>query len=77
MRQLFEKLSPEQLALRFEREGRLLPSTSGSRWLAYRRLYRALQQEDAWAERLFARDFAQAYEEQVRLISTLTTSPQG
>ncbi|MNQ46495.1 FHA domain protein [compost metagenome] len=77
MRQLFEKLSPERLALRFEREGRLLPSTSGSHWRAYRRLYRALQQEDDWAERLFARDFAQAYEEQVRLISTLTTSPQG
>ena len=75
---LFEQLSPEQLALRFEREGRKpLLATAGSRWRAYRRLHGALQQNDDWSERLFARDFAQAYEEQVRLIATLNTDAQG
>ena len=30
-----------------------------------------------WSERLLARDFAQAYEEQIRLISTLNIDLQG
>jgi type VI secretion system protein ImpI len=36
-----------------------------------------MQSSDDWSERLFARDFAQAYEEQVRLIATLNTDLQG
>lgn len=75
---MFEQLSPEQLSLRFEREGRKpLFATAGSRWRAYRRLHGALEQRDDWSDRLFARDFASAYEEQVRLISTLNTDLQG
>lgn len=74
---MFEQLSPEQLALRFERDNKPLMSTSGGRWRAYRRLHQAMQRDDDWSERLFTRDFAQAYEEQVRLIATLNTDLQG
>ncbi len=74
---MFEQLSPEQLALRFERDNKPLMSTSGGRWRAYRRLHQAMQRGDDWSERLFTRDFAQAYEEQVRLIATLNTDLQG
>jgi type VI secretion system protein ImpI len=74
---MLEQLSPEQLALRFERDNKPLLATSGSRWRAYRRLHQSLQRDEDWSERLFARDFAQAYEEQVRLIATLNTDLQG
>lgn len=75
---MFEQLSPEQLVVRFEREGRKpLIATAGSRWRAYRRLHTALEQNDEWGDRLFARDFARTYEEQVRLIATLNTDAQG
>jgi type VI secretion system protein ImpI len=75
---MFEQLAPEQLALRFEREGRKpLIATSGSRWRAYRRLHQSLGQDADWSERLFARDFAKTYEEQVRLIATLDSTHQG
>ena len=71
VRGTLEHFSPQKLTLRFEREYKSLISTSGSRWRAYGRYHQALQQDDDWSERLLARDFAQAYEEQVRLISTL------
>lgn len=75
---MFEQLSPEQLSLRFEREGRKpLIATAGSRWRAYRRLHTRLTQNDDWSDRLFARDFAHTYEEQARLIATLNTDLQG
>jgi len=74
---MLEQLSPDQLALRFERDNKPLISTSGNRWRAYKRLHSAMQRDDDWAERLFARDFAQAYEEQARLIATLNTDLQG
>ena len=75
---MFEQRSPEQLSLRFEREGRKpLIATACSRWRAYRRLHTLLTQNDDWSARLFARDFANTYEEQVRLIATLNTDVQG
>lgn len=75
---MFEQLSPEQLQLRFERDGRKpLLATAGSHWRAYRQLHRGLATHDDWSERLFARDFAHTYEEQVRLIATLSTDHQG
>ncbi|MGK9066503.1 type VI secretion system-associated FHA domain protein TagH [Stutzerimonas chloritidismutans] len=74
---ILEQLSPDQLALRFERDNKPLVSTSGSRWRAFKRLHSAMQRDDDWSERLFARDFAQAYEEQARLIATLNTDLQG
>jgi type VI secretion system protein ImpI len=72
-----EHFSPQQLTLRFERDNKPLLATSGSRWRAYGRYHQALRQDDDWSERLLARDFAQAYEEQIRLISTLNAAPQG
>ena len=39
--------------------------------------HQALQQDDDWCERVLARDFAQAYDVQVRMISTLHNDPQG
>ena len=72
-----EHFSPQQLTLRFERDNKPLLATSGSRWRAYGRYHQALRQDDDWSERLLARDFAQAYEEQIRLISTLHTDHQG
>ncbi|TDV56832.1 FHA domain protein [Pseudomonas graminis] len=76
-RATLEHFSPEQLTLRFERDNPPLLATSGSRWRAYGRYYQALRQDNDWSERLLARDFAQAYEEQIRLISTLHTDHQG
>ncbi|MFJ2453337.1 type VI secretion system-associated FHA domain protein TagH [Pseudomonas protegens] len=78
VRSTVENFSPQQLTLRFERDGQQpLLVTSGSRWRAYRRYHQALCQDDDWNERLLARDFAQAYEEQIRLISTLHLDDQG
>lgn len=74
---LLGQLAPEQLVLRFERERKPLFATAGSRWRAYRRLHESLAGDDDWSERLFARDFAKTYEEQVRLIATLDTDLQG
>jgi len=77
VRSTLEHFSPQQLTLRFERDNKPLLATSGSRWRAYGRYHQALCQDDDWSERLLARDFAQAYEEQIRLISTLNTDHQG
>ena len=77
VRGTLEHFSPEQLTLRFERDTKPLIATSGGRWRAFGRYHQALRQDDDWSERLLARDFAQAYEEQIRLISTLHTDHQG
>lgn len=78
LRSALQHFSPQQLTLRFEREGNQpLIATSGSRWKAYGRYHHALCQDDEWSERLLARDFALAYEEQVRLIATLNRQHQG
>ena len=77
VRGTLEHFSPEQLTLRFERDNKPLIATSGGRWRAFGRYHQALRQDDDWSERLLARDFAQAYEEQIRLISTLHTDHQG
>lgn len=77
IKSILEHLSPEQLTLRFERENKSLMKTAGSRWRAYTHLYQALQHDDNWSQRLYARDFVVAYEEQLRLIATLNTDHQG
>jgi len=74
---MLDHLSPEQLSLRFERENKGLLNTNGARWKAYARLHHAIQSEEDWSKRLFARDFANAYEEQIRLIATLNMDIQG
>lgn len=77
VRGTLEHFSPQQLTLRFERDNKPLLATAGSRWRAYERYHQALRQDDDWSERLLTRDFAQSYEEQIRLISTLHTDHQG
>lgn len=72
-----QHFSPQQLALRFERDNKSLLATDGSRWRAYNRYHQTLCQDDDWSERLLARDFAQVYEDQVRLICALHIEPQG
>lgn len=72
-----QQLSPERLTQRLEQDRKPMFATAGSRWRAYRRWHAQLQHDDAWSERLFARDFAETYEEQVRLIATLNTDLQG
>lgn len=77
-RSLLEQLSPAQLLLRFERDERKpLIATRGSHWRAYCRMHQALTSDPEWGERLFARDFINAYETQARLIATLNTNLQG
>ncbi|OCR24227.1 hypothetical protein AFK24_14960 [Pseudomonas syringae] len=72
LRGALEHFSPQQLTLRFERDTRKsLFTTAGARWRAYERYYETLRQDDDWSERLLARDFAQVYADQVRLIATL------
>ncbi|UZE23682.1 type VI secretion system-associated FHA domain protein TagH [Pseudomonas sp. B21-056] len=77
LRATLEHFSPQRLMFRLEREHKPLIRTSGGCWRAYGRYHQALCQDDDWIERLLARDFAQAYEEQVRLVSTLHTDHHG
>lgn len=79
VRSTLEHFSPQQLVLRFERDGKQpWLARSARNWRAYLRYHHNLRQDNDWSERLLARDFAQAYEEQHRLISTLNTqAPQG
>lgn len=77
MRGVLEHFSPRQLVLRMEREQRPLIRTSGGLWRAFGRYHQALCENDDWVERLLARDFAKAYEEQVRLVSTLQNDLHG
>src|SRR5690606_29467397 len=59
VKSMLEQLSPHHLALRFEQDNKPIIATAGSRWRAYKRLHLAMQRDDDWSERLFARDFAQ------------------
>lgn len=69
-----DHFAPQKLTLRFERDLRSrFFQTKSARWKAFERYHQLLSQDDDWSERLLARDFAQAYEEQVRLIATLHT----
>lgn len=74
---MFEHFAPERIAARHDQHRKPWLATAGSRWRAFRHQHQALRQDGDWGERLFVRDFAQAYEEQVRLIATLNTETQG
>ncbi|AZE84288.1 Uncharacterized protein ImpI/VasC [Pseudomonas orientalis] len=52
-------------------------SSDGARWRAYLRHYRRLSADEQFDERPLGRDFVRAYEEQVRLISTLHSDYPG
>lgn len=73
-----EQLAPAQCEARLEREGRRPRwSRDAKLWRAWQHQYRDLRQDEDWRERLFAKDFAQAYADQVRLIATLNPTQQG
>lgn len=68
--------APGQLLLCFERQAKPpLISRCGGRWRAYQRHYQALIKDEHLSEGLLGSDFTKAYEEQIRLISTLHRYP--
>ncbi|MBV4455336.1 MULTISPECIES: type VI secretion system-associated FHA domain protein TagH [Pseudomonas] len=70
--------APAHLLLCFEREGKPPRFFSeGAHWRAYQRHYRRLTEEEPLGEQLLLRDFSKAYEEQVRLVSTLHVGHPG
>ncbi|GFM84652.1 hypothetical protein PSCICO_00510 [Pseudomonas cichorii] len=78
VRATFDHFSPQHLTWQFELDnGASLLRTAGSRWRAYMRHYRTLEQESEWEEHLLVRNFSQAYQEQIRLINTLHFNTQG
>lgn len=68
--------APGHLLLCFERQAKppLIPRC-GARWRAYQRHYQALIEDEQLSERLLGSDFTKAYEEQIRLVSTLHRYP--
>ncbi|WP_248749998.1 type VI secretion system-associated FHA domain protein TagH [Pseudomonas sp. MWU15-20650] len=70
--------APGQLLWCFESQGK--PPrffTDGGHWRAYQRHYQRLVTQEQFTDRPLDRDFAKAYEEQVRLISTLHVDYPG
>jgi len=77
-RAALEHFTPAKLALRFEQDcDKPLLATPGSRWRAFQRYHQRLCQDDVFAESLLASAFAQAYDEQARLIATLHCEQEG
>jgi type VI secretion system protein ImpI len=77
-RAALEHFSPQQLNWEFERDSsRPVISSAGSRWRAYLRFHHSLSRTEDWSDDLLARHFAQAYRDQIRLISTLRLDSQG
>lgn len=78
VRSALSAFAPGHLLLCFEREDK--PSrfaTDGAHWRAYQRHYRRLIEDEALGEQLLRNDFSNAYEEQVRLVSTLHAAYPG
>lgn len=70
--------APDHLLSCFEREGKPRRFFSdAAHWRAYQRHYRRQREEGALGEQLLRSDFTQAYEEQVRLVSTLHAAYPG
>lgn len=74
---VLEQLSPDQLTHRLDQDSKAMVRTDGGRWRAYSRLHQSMLCDEDLSKKLFARDFAMAYEEQARLIATLNTDFQG
>ncbi|MCD5994598.1 FHA domain-containing protein [Pseudomonas sp. CDFA 602] len=71
-RALLENLSPKQLRLQFGLEANWpVLTTAGRCWRAYQRHHQTLTCQAQQSDGFMAQDFAQAYDEQIRLINTL------
>lgn len=78
VRSALAAFAPGHLLLCFEREGKpSMFSFAGANWRAYQRHYQRLIEEEPLAEQLFRHDFCDAYNEQVRLVSTLHAAYLG
>lgn len=78
VRSALAAFAPGHLLLCFEREGKPRRFASdGAHWRAYQRHYRRLNDDASLSEQLLRDDFARAYEEQVRLVSTLHAAYPG
>lgn len=73
VRGVIHQFSPEQLILAFEQRGEnAVIKGSGWKWRTYCRYHNLLQQDAQWSDRLFSKDFTTYYEEQVRLLASLS-----
>lgn len=78
MRAALAAFAPAHLIRCFEQQDKPPRfSTCGGHWRAYQHHYQRLIEDDCWSERLLGHDFAKAYEEQIRLISTLDRAYPG
>ncbi len=78
VRSALAAFAPDHLLLCFEREGKPRRFFSdAAHWRAYQRHYRRQREEGALSEKILRSDFTQAYEEQVRLVSTLHAAYPG
>ncbi|KRP58605.1 type VI secretion system-associated FHA domain protein TagH [Pseudomonas trivialis] len=78
LRNGYRAFAPSHLMLCFERQAKAPRfNADGAHWRAYQRHYQRLVEEEPLSERLLGNDFAKAYEEQVRLISTLHAACPG
>ena len=78
VRSALAAFAPSHLLLCFEREGK--PSRlsfDGAHWRAYQRHYQRLIGQQPLTEQLFRHDFSDAYNEQLRLVSTLHAAYLG
>lgn len=71
VRTVITQFSPENLTLAFEKQGEKGLIGNSWKWRAYCRHHQALQKDAEWSDRLFSKDFTQAYEEQVRLLASI------
>jgi type VI secretion system protein ImpI len=73
-----EAFAPSYLLLCFERQDKSPRfNTDGAQWRAYQRHYQRLVEAEPLTGHLLGKDFARAYDEQVRLISTLHVDYPG
>ncbi|PRA23034.1 type VI secretion system-associated FHA domain protein TagH [Pseudomonas poae] len=78
LRSMLAAFAPDHLLLCFERDDKPPRfSTGAAHWRAYQRYYRRQIDNDAMTDELLRHDFARAYQEQVRLVSTLHAAYPG
>ena len=78
VRNAWAGFAPGHLLLCFERQGKPPRfAADGAHWRAYRRHYQQLTEEGSAGERQLHIEFAKAYDEQVRLVSTLYAGQPG